>query len=206
MLAENELEPLVLADGTKIDPTTGKAQKDKKARYIEVPSGAEAQALVVKTRKTVAELPAPPAQMHAVALVAFYTLFGLPDKEIAIAVDGRLTTDQIALIKKSDAYTSFMESAKTNIIETSADQVRDTFQQAAIGAARNIIEAADEGGVLGFKASQDILDRAGHRPADIVEHKHSMNGGLQIVVTHKGNEPATPIIDMPEDISYASGD
>lgn len=201
MLVDNELEPLVLADGTKIDPTTGKAVKERKTqRFVEVPSGTEAQALVVKTRKTVAELPAPPAQMHAVALVAFYTLFGLPDKEIAVAVDGRLTVDQIALIKKSDAYISFMESAKTNIIETSADQVRVLFQQSAIDAAKNIIDAADEGGVLGFKASQDILDRAGHRPADIVEHKHKMEGGLQIVVTHKGNEPSTPIIDMPESL------
>lgn len=199
MLAESELEPLVLADGTKIDPTTGKKVKNKPA-YIEVPSGTDAQALVVRTRRTVAELPAPPAQMHAVALVAFYTLFGLPDKEIAIAVDGRLTVSQIEQIKTSDAYISFMESAKTNIIETSSDQVRVLFQQNAIGAAQNIIEAANEGGVLGFKASQDLLDRAGHRPADIVEHKHSMNGGLQIVVTHKGLEPATPIIDMPEEL------
>ena len=205
MLAESELEPLILADGSRIDPTTGKKVKDKKPAYIEVPSGADAQALVVKTRRTVAELPAPPQQMHAVALVAFYTLFGLPVKEIALAVDGRLTIEQIELIKKSDAYCSFMESAKTNIIETSADQVRDLFQQNAIKAASTVLNLVEsDNDVLAFKASQDVLDRAGHRPADIVEHKHSMNGGLHIVITRKDENATTPIIDMPlEDYSNA---
>lgn len=208
MLAADELEPLVLADGTRIDPTTGKAEKQKRQRFVEVPSNSEAQQLVVKTRKTVAELPMPPAQLSGVALVAFYTLFGLPDAQIAVALDGRLTVEQIAQIKSLEAYTSFMATAKENIIATSVDAVRDKFQKHAVNAADRIVELADsDNDVLAFKASQDILDRAGHRPADIVEHKHKMEGGLQIIVTHKRDDVSVPVLDLqPEEVRYADRD
>jgi hypothetical protein len=197
MLAESELEPLVLADGTRIDPTTGKAVKDRKAqRFVEVPSGAAAQELVVRTRKSVAELPLPPTQLGGVALVAFYTLFGLPDAEISVACDAQLTVPQIKKIRELDAYKEFMQQAKTNIMETETNQVRDIVQKHAVEAVNTIVEAMDEGGVLGFKAAQDILDRAGHRPADIVEHRHSMENALQIVVTRKDTTVDAPLIDI----------
>lgn len=196
MLAESELEPLILADGTRIDPTTGKAVKDRKAqRFVEVPSGAAAQELVVRTRKSVAELPLPPAQLGGVALVAFYTLFGLPDAEISVACGAQLTVPQIKKIRELDAYKEFMTQAKTNIMETETNQVRDIVQKHAVDAVNTIVDAMDEGGVLGFKAAQDILDRAGHRPADIVEHRHSMENALQIVVTKRDAAPDIPTIE-----------
>lgn len=201
-LAEDALEPLVLADGRKIDPTTGKVMKEsnKQAGFIEVPSGTEAQALVVKTRKTVADLPLPPEQLNAVGLVAFYTLFGLPDVEISLATNGKLTIEQIKNIRETDAYKEFMSVAKTNIIETATDQVRELFQQNAKGAAHKIISiAAEDDGVLGFKAAQDVLDRAGHRPADIVEHRHKMEDALNIVFIHKNEGQEVPTIDVTPD-------
>jgi hypothetical protein len=204
-LAEDELEPLVLADGRKIDPTSGKVIKDTtKPSFVEVPSGIEAQQLVVKARKTVAELPLPPSQLNAVGLVAFYTLFGLPDVEIALATENKLTVEQIKNIRDTDAYKEFMVAAKTNIIETANDSVRELFQSHAAGAARKIINIANEDdGALGFKASQDVLDRAGHRPADVVEHRHRMEDALQIVFIKKDETQQVPVIDVtPERIDY----
>ena len=206
MITHDELEPLVLADGTKINPTTGKAIKEarKASGFIEVPSGAAAQALVIKARKNISELPLPPAQLSGVALVAFYTLFGLPDVEIAIACEGKLTVPQIHRIRDLAAYKEFMETAKTNIIETAGSQVRDLFQRNAIGAAEKIIDiAAEDDGVLGFKAAQDVLDRAGHRPADVVEHRHAMANALNIIITKKDAVSDAPMIDItPDKVIY----
>lgn len=202
-LPEDAAEPLVLADGTKIDPKSGEVIKQPRAAFIEVPSPSKAQAIVMKARKRVGDLPAAPAQLTGVALVAFYTLFGLPDEDIAIAVDGKLSTQQIARIRTLDAYHEFMEHARTNIIDSSQDLVRDVFQQNAVAAAKNIVNFAAEGDdVLAFKASQDILDRAGHRPADIVEHRHRMDeGALNIVVIHKSDNQELPIVDVtPEKV------
>jgi hypothetical protein len=80
----------------------------------------------------------PPQQMNGVALVAFYTLFGLTDTDIAIALDGKLTEDQVANIRKLSVYKDFMASAKTNLLETANEQVRDLLQQHALGAAKQI--------------------------------------------------------------------
>lgn len=193
-------EPLVLADGTKIDPSTGKVIKDKRQNdFIAVPSPSEAQKLVVKARKTVAELPVPPQQLSAVALVAFYTLWGLPDIEISIALDNRLTVEQIKTIRESEAYIEFMSTAKSNIVNTETETVRDIFQQHASTAANkivNIVNNTDEDSVLGFKAAQDILDRAGHRPADIIEHRHKLEDALHIVVTRRDETQQLPIIGL----------
>lgn len=197
-LVDSELEPLVLADGTKIDPADGKVIRDRRKGFVEIPSNSEAQQIVVRTRRSLADLPMPPQQLSGVALVAFYTLFGLGDQEIAIACGEKITVEQIRRIRTLDVYREFMASAKSTILETEKETVRDIFMQNAAGAAQRIVEAAEsDNDVLAFKASQDILDRAGHRPADIVEHKHSMADALQIVLIKKDENAANnmPIIE-----------
>lgn len=191
-------EPLLLADGTKIDPTTGKVIRENTSKYIPVPSNSEAQRIVARTRRTIAELPVPPKQMSAVALVAFYTLYGLNDTDICIAVDNRLTVDQIKNIREQEAYTEFLTTAKANLLHTDTVTVREMFEEKAVSAAQKIADLVDsDAEVLAFKAAQDVLDRAGHRPADIVEHRHKMEGALQIVVTKRDEaKDAIPVIDV----------
>jgi hypothetical protein len=194
-------EPLTLADGTVIGPD-GRALKNHTPKFTVVPSPSEAQRLVARTRKTVADLPLPPSQLSGVALVAFYTLFGLTDQQISLALDAKLTVEQIERIRTIDAYTEFMAQAKENILHTETETVRDVFTQHAKDAATKVVElAASENDVLAFKASQDILDRAGHRPADIVEHRHSMMDSLNIVITKRDETQEVPMIDVtPENI------
>jgi hypothetical protein len=189
-------EPLQLADGTLINPANGKVIKDTPS-FFEVPAPSEAQAIVVRARKSVHDLPVPPAQMNGIALVAFYTLFGLNDTDIAIALDGKLTEDQIGNIRKLTVYKDFMTNAKQNLLESAQEQVRELLQQHAHGAAKKVIAAVDsENDVLSFKAAQDVLDRTGHRPADIVEHRHRLEDALHIVIEHKEDTSTLPVIDV----------
>ena len=44
-------------------------------------------------------------------------------------------------------------------------------------------------------AANNILDRAGHRPADIIEHRHKVEGGLTIEYI-KNEEQNIPTIDI----------
>jgi hypothetical protein len=46
-----------------------------------------------------------------------------------------------------------------------------------------------------MSAARDILDRSGHRPADVVEHRHRMDGGLVIEVVRR-DAVSVPTIDM----------
>lgn len=195
-LADND-EPLVLADGTKIDPTTGRVIRDPSPAYVAVPSPSEAQQLVTRVRRTVADLPLPPNQMSAVGMVAFYALFGLSEHDTSLALNGKLSVEQIQEIKTLDAYSEFMDNAKTNILETETNVVRDMFQRHAVNAAQKVITLAEtaESEVLSFKAAQDVLDRAGHRPADIVEHRHTMEDALHVVITKRDETKEIPTID-----------
>lgn len=190
-------EPLVLADGTEIDPSSGRVVKKDTPNLVSVPCPSDAQKIIAKTRRTISELPMPPEKMSGIGLVAFYTLFGLSAQDISVALEGRLTKEQVENIRELDAYREFIDTAKANILHTEQNKVRELFEQHADKAATKIINLAEsDNDVLAFKASQDVLDRAGHRPADIVEHRHKMEDALQIVITKKDDTKEPPMIDI----------
>lgn len=199
MLAD-ALDPLILADGTKIDPSSGKVVREKKTSFIEIPSASQAVAIIAKTKRNVAELPLPPQKMNAVSLVLFYSMWGLAENDIAITVN--ITRDQVNNIKKLPEYLAMSQDIQRSILQHETNEVRDIFQKHARGAAEKIVEIAadaDADSVLGFKAAQDILDRAGHRPADVVLHKHGLDDSLKIVyIAQQPHEtiPDASIVDV----------
>lgn len=196
-------EPLKLADGTEIDCASGRVLKNHTAKFVSVPSPTEAQKIIARTRMTVAELPLPPKQLSAIAMVAFYTLYGLSDRDISIALEEKLTEEQITNIRELTPYKEFIATAKANMLHTETETVREMFEQHAPIAAQKIVELAQSDvEVLAFKASQDVLDRAGHRPADIVEHRHKMDDALRIVIERKDIAPEVPMLDItPEEVN-----
>lgn len=190
-------EPLILADGTRISPKNGKVIKDSTARggFVEIPNASAAQAIVAKTRRAIAELPAPPQSMNAISLVLFYSMWGLSDQDIAITV-GALSTDQVKIIKQLPEYVTLSGDILRNVLDYEANDIRTFFQQNAKSAAKKVIDISQqEDGALGFKASQDILDRAGYRPADVVEHKHKFEDALRIEYIKKEVPPDVPVIE-----------
>lgn len=192
-------EPLILADGTKIDPASGKVIKDKKTSFVEIPNASQAIAIVARTKRNVSELPLPPQKMNAVSLVLFYSMWGLADTDIAITVN--ITRDQVNNIKKLPEYLAMSQDIQQSILQHETNEVRDIFQKHARGAAEKIVDIAinaDDDSVLGFKAAQDVLDRAGHRPADVVLHKHGLDDSLKIVyIQQQPNDtiPNASIVD-----------
>lgn len=187
-------EPLILADGTKIDPSTGKVMKERKPSFVEIPNASQAIAIVAKTKRNVAELPLPPQKMNAVSLVLFYSMWGLADNDIAITCN--ISRDQVNNIKKLPEYLAMSQDIQQSILQHETNEVRDIFQKHARGAAEKIVDIAinaDEDSVLGFKAAQDVLDRAGHRPADVVLHKHGLDDSLKIVYIQQ--QPSETIPD-----------
>ena len=45
-------------------------------------------------------------------------------------------------------------------------------------------------------AAKDVLDRAGQRPVDVVEHRHKMEGGLTIEYVEKKDDIPTIDVDF----------
>jgi hypothetical protein len=194
MLA-NADEPLILADGTKIDPSSGKVVREKKyGSMIAIPAPSEAQDIVARTRRGVQDMPVPPQQMNGISLVCFYAMWGLNKQDIAIQLN--ITVSQVENIQKLPEYKKLREDLFKSVMETEANDVRGILQQKARDAATKIIDTMDEEGALGFAAAKDILDRGGHRPADVVEHRHSLDNALQIEFIQKAPvDHIVPVID-----------
>lgn len=187
----SQLEPLVLADGTKIDPQTGNAIKDR-AAFIEVPTHFQAVKEVTESRRRLSDVPVPPKQMNGISLICFYVLFGLPVKDIAEQTG--LTPDRINDVISSDAFGELQQAFMNDIFEQNKESVRGLIAQQQHSAAQQVavlMNSDDE--KVALSAAKDILDRGGNRAVDVVEHRHTMENELRIVVRKEKDDP---IIDL----------
>jgi len=188
------MQALQLKSGINISFDNGKPIKEHKPTLVEVPTHREAQRVVTNVRKELSELPAPPKQMNAASTILSYELFGLSSFDIAIATN--ITETQVANIQKSEIYKELKDNVVTNIMQQDADDIRGLVQQQSRYALDNVVQLmSSEMDNIALAASKDILDRAGHRPSDVVEHKHSMEGGLMIEIIRKEVND-TPLIDI----------
>lgn len=188
--------PLQLADGRIVLPD-GRVTEVNEPQFVEVPTHQEAQKIITAARRKLSELPEVPRTMNTVSVVLSYTLFGLDEDEIAIAT--RLSVAQIGRIKVSDPYTQMHDVIVKTVLDAETSVVRELFQKNARNAAQVVVRAMDEGSRADrMAAARDILDRSGHRPSDVVEHRHRMDGGLVIEIVRR-DQTQLPTIDMTQE-------
>jgi hypothetical protein len=191
-------EPLRLADGRLVYPGGHIDDAVASAQFVEVPTHQEAQRIITATRRKISDLPEMPRTMNAIGVILSYTMFGLDDSEIAIATS--LSVEQIGKIKVGDAYTQMHQAIVKTVLDSETDVVRELLAKNAKRAAGVMVEALEVGSRSDrISAAKDVLDRAGHRPADIVEHRHRMDGGLVIEIVRKDTSSA-PTIEMEPEI------
>lgn len=184
---------IVLADGRKIS-ANGKEIKPK-AAMVNIPANSEAQKLVIKANRRIADLPALPERMNGSSVVLAYSLFGLADQEIAVATG--LTVEQIEIIREHDSYQTMMEELRKNVIAADQDIIRKTIHEHTANAVNKVVTLMDsDDDKTALKAAQDVMDRAGYRPADIIEHRHKMEGTLRILHVEKKSTNNLPVIDV----------
>lgn len=190
-----EGDELLLADGTRISVATGKKIQQTKTSYS-IPNTTEAQRLVTAANRKLSDLPAMPETMNVVAVILSYTLFGVTDDEIAIATN--LPLDQIRRIKMMAEYDEMHDTVIKQIMESETTDVRNLFSQFSRKAAYKVADLADsDNEVIALTASKDILDRAGHRPADmIVEQRNKMETDLTIKFVREDKTQSMPVIDL----------
>jgi hypothetical protein len=123
-----------------------------------------------------------------------YVLFGLDDESISEVT--KLTVDQVDRIKKSDPYSQMYDAVVRSVMDAETDVVREFIAKNARTAATVMVDGLQAGNRADrMAAARDILDRSGHRPADVIEHRHSVDGGLVIEYV-KRSEDKVPTIDM----------
>lgn len=180
-------EPLRLADGRLVYPGGSRAG-------VERHTSVDTAVTTTRIRRKVSDLPADPRQMNAISAVLGYVLFGLDDEEIGTATG--IAPEQVERIRKSDPYKQLHDAVSRSVLDSEADVVRELLAKNARRAAATMVEGLDAGSRGDrMAAARDILDRSGHRPADVVEHRHRMDGGLVIEIV-KRDTVDVPTIDM----------
>jgi hypothetical protein len=184
-------EPLVLADGTKINPIDGTIVINEV--LVEVPNTEQIKREIVASRKRIADLPVPPNQMNTISVILSYSLFGISDGDISNVL--AIPLNQIEIIKSSDVYINLQDQFVKNILESDLSDVRGMFVQQSRNAANTMFDlmSSNNEATRGV-AAKDVLDRAGQRPVDVIEHRHKMEGGLTIEYIEKKDD--IPIIDI----------
>jgi hypothetical protein len=145
-----------------------------------------------------ADLPVPPQQMNTLSVILSYSLQGVSDHDIANVLT--ISSEALGNIKSGDAYRDLQDTIVSKIVESDATDVRNMFVASSSTAANVMVDVMNDdenGPVTRMAAAKDVLDRAGHRPIDIVEHRHKMEGGLTIEYVDKKDD--IPIIDITPD-------
>lgn len=194
--------PLRLADGTLVHvngnltappPDVEKEEDEVRNEEEAVSSEFNAAALVVPVQKKLRDLPDQSKAMNGIAAVLAYSLFGLNDDDIAEIIG--TTTSRIERLRNSPEFLGFRSSVITSVIHAEQDDVRELIAKNARKAVRTIVNGMDARKVSDkLKAAGDILDRSGFRPADVVEHRHKLEGGLTIEFVRK--ETSMPLVDI----------
>ena len=95
------------------------------------------------------------------------------------------------------AFSEMMNKVSKSIIENDTNSVRDYLQKQTKKAAQKVMEIMETAPAkYALAAAQDILDRGGHRPVDIVEHVNKMEGELRIVHITKDEKAIGNIKDV----------
>ena len=180
---------LPLANGVLIDTKTGQAISPQIA-----PQAAEAKIRSPKrvheagrdktnkyVRIGVADLPAEPKAVTTIGIVWLYYTLGLSDPDIADATG--LTIDQVVNMKGLSLFDTIGSRINKNMNTLLQDDIRARIERSASGALdelEDILADNDVEANIKVRVAQDLLDRAGHAPKQITEHRHTLNGGLVI--------------------------
>jgi hypothetical protein len=187
------LEPLILANGMKIDPRTGSMIREK---VVAIPNNIEARKKITAVHATLQDLPDVAERINVVGAIITYALFGLSDEDIGIALG--IPKELIERIKLSDAYKKMRDTVVDNVQQHEDDLSRIIASHAsdAVNTLVDLMQNEETDDKVKLMASKDILDRSGYSPKQIVEHRNSMQQSLRIEVVHKTPNEEIPILDL----------
>lgn len=136
-----------------------------------------------KIRRKLTDLPEV-SNMNVLSQIMCYDLFGLSIQDIATIT--KLTEQNVRTVLMSYDYGEFKKKMLASITETDKDNVRDFIAANSRKAAEKVLEIMECGNPkYALPAAQDVLDRAGHRPVDVVEHRSKMDNELRILFVSK---------------------
>ncbi len=196
-------EPLVLADGRTVDPATGNVRSNVVLQPV--PRNEDMKLKHEAIQRRLSDLPLPVDRMNGISVILCYKMFGLSADDIAVATG--LNVDQVHSIMMSEAFTSIQNTVVENIKHQDVEEIRAAIHYNAkrsVQIATDLLENGSEGAKVAVL--KDMLDRDGYRPADVVEHRLKMEGGLRVEIIRKMDNIDVPINVEFTDLNVIEGE
>jgi hypothetical protein len=172
-----------------------KVEPISKQNVTKIKTNTQLQQEEARIRHRIDELPLQDGKMNTLSVVLSYYLFGLSVRDISIMT--KIPEENVSNIIMLPAFDEMVKKVTTSILENDQNNVRDFVQKNTIKAANKIMEIMETAAPkYALAAAQDILDRGGHRPVDVVEHINKMDGELRIVHITKDEKVLNAIKDV----------
>lgn len=202
---------LPLANGLIIDTDTGQAMtpstapehviNQQTAKHKQEPKDAETRGRDRNNkpiRRGIIDLPADPRAVTTVGVVWLYHTLGISDAEIAEATGLRIS--QVDMLKGLQLYTQIDNQLKENLARLAHHDVQariDGMSGDALDGLEDLLQDEDTKPATRARILMNMLDRGGFAPKQIMEHKHSLDGGLVIRHIKEIAQPKNmPTIDV----------
>lgn len=202
---------LPLANGLVIDTTTGQAMlpttspeavihqqttKHRQSAQAATTRGRDRSNRVV--RRGLIDLPADSKAITTAGVVWLYFNLGINDAEIAEATG--LKISQVDMIKGLQLFQQLDALVKDNIAKMQADSVQkriDAMSADALNKLEDMLDDEETRPATKARIAMNMLDRGGFSPKQVMEHRHSLEGGLVIRHIREIAQPKTmPTVDI----------
>lgn len=202
---------LPLANGLVIDTTTGQAMLPNTSPEAVINQQTKANKQSAQTatirgrdrnnravRCGLIDLPADSKAVTTCGVVWLYFTLGINDAEIAEATGLKLS--QVDMIKGLQLFTQLDHLVKDNIAAMQADNVQkriDAMSGKALDGLEDILQDEETRPATKARVLMNMLDRGGFSPKQVMEHRHSLEGGLVIRHIREIAQPKQmPTIDV----------
>lgn len=170
-------DPLVTGKGDVIEPDNKPAPEVLKEQHVIDPAEYRP-----KKKRNLKELPGEARIITAVGAVFMYTMLGVGDREIADTLG--MSTEQLKRLRGHSAYGECFQIIHGDFISSSSDLLSSriaAYSHTALRTVGHLAESAKKEEVR-FRASADLLDRAGVRPKDQAERAIMDSNDLRIII------------------------
>ena len=149
-------------------------------------------------RRGLVDLPADTKAITTCGVVWLYFTLGINDAEIADATGLKLS--QVDMLKGLQLFTQIDQLIKDNIAAIHADDVQkriDNMSGKMLDGLEDILEDEDTKPATRARVLMNMLDRGGFSAKQVMEHRHSLEGGLTIRHIREVAQPKhMPTIDI----------
>jgi hypothetical protein len=208
---------LPLANGLIIDTKTGQAIlpttspeaviQQQTNKFKQTPQAATVRGRDRNNRavrRGLVDLPADSKAVTTAGVVWLYFTLGINDAEIADATGLKLS--QVDMIKGLQLFQQLDILIKDNLASLTADDVQkriDAMSGKALDGLEDLLEDIETRPATKSRILMNMLDRGGFSPKQVLEHRHSLEGGLTIRHIREVAKPKQmPTIDVDaKDIS-----